>query len=228
MTPQDSSRRTEHGWEVGTAEQAGLLSDPAARTYFVPFLARARSVKAAAEEVGCRLDAMYYRVRRFVRAGLLRVVEVTPRAGRPIKLYRSVADAFYIPFRLTPYAEIEERIRRDVQAEDARLVVALARAVRASGLEGRRLYRAPDGEVMMEASGDPGPRDDWAATVRAWPDHRPVAERVSGELELTHAEARALLLAFGELAARYRAPEHDVDTRKPYLFQFAVVPWQAG
>lgn len=227
MTPTDSSRTPGDALEVTTSLQARLLSDPASRAFFLPFLARTRSVKAAAEEVGCPLDAMHYRVRRFLGAGLLRIVEERPRAGRAIKLYRSVADALYVPFALTPYAELEERIRRDVLAVDERVVAALGRAVRASGLEGRRLYRQPDGEVVVDAAGDARPRAGWRDMVLAWPEHQPVAERLDGELELTHAEARELLLACQALADRY-AGRDDADggRRRSYHFQFTVVPWE--
>lgn len=228
MTPDNSSRSDGSAREAGTPEQAKLLSDPVSRAFFVPFLARTRSVKEAADEVECALDAMHYRVRRFLAAGLLEVVGERARAGRPIKLYRSVADAFYVPFALTPYAEIEERIRRDVLAEDQRVVAALARAVRASGLEGRRIYRLDDGEVMIDAAADLGPRADWGDMVRAWPEHVPVAERIDGELELTHAEARALLLAFRSLTDRRQAEgsEHG-GKRRTYHYQYALVPWDA-
>ncbi|HKI55965.1 MAG TPA: hypothetical protein VKB31_02345 [Trueperaceae bacterium] len=225
LTDESSSPRAAP-WQVRTAHQARLLSDPSSRRYFLPFLAQTRSVKAAAEEAGCKLDAMHYRVRRFLGAGLLRVVAERPRAGRAIKLYRSVADALYVPFWLTPYAEIEERIRRDVLAEDERVVAALARGVRASGLEGRRIYRRDDGEVMVDSAAHVGPRREWSAMVRAWPEHLPVAERIGAELELTHAEARELLLAFQELADRYRRRDVAVDGgRRRYHYQIAVVPW---
>lgn len=211
--------------EVTTAGQARLLSDPTSRAYFFPFLGRTRSVKAAAEEVGCRLDAMHYRVRRFLEAGLVRVVEEVPRAGRPIKLYRSMADSFYVPFDLTPYAEVEERIRRDLREEEERMVEALARAVRLSGVEGRRIYRRADGEVMVGSAADTAPPGDWAETVHAWPRHLPVAERVSGELALTHAEAKALLLAFQSLTERYQGPRQGGEgKRRVYLFHFGLAP----
>lgn len=223
MTVPESSRGPSTSWEVGTAEQARLLSDPGSRAFFVPFLGRTRSVKAAAEEMGCRLDAMYYRVRRFLRAGLLQVVGETPRAGRPVKLYRSVADSFYVPFGLTPYAELEERIRRDLRSEEDRMVKALARAVRLSGREGRRIYRRADGEVMVDSAADTAPPGDWAEMVRAWPPQVPVTERVGGELALTHAEAKALLLGFRSLSERYEGLPED-GARRVYLFHFGLAP----
>lgn len=226
MTPSDSSSSGGPAWEVRTPLQARLLTDATSRAYFMPFLARTRSVAQAAGELGCALDAMYYRVRRFLAAGLLEVVGQRRRAGRPIKLYRSVADAFYIPFALTPFTEIEERVRHDVAAEDEAVVAALARALRDYGLEGRRLYRLPDGEDMMESAADAGEAREWRQVVRSWPAHRPVAERTSSELDLTDAEARELLLALFALQDRYRRDRAGKGRRRRYHLQFALVPWE--
>lgn len=208
-----------------TELQARLLTDAVSRSYFMPFLARTRSVSEAAVERGCALDAMHYRVRRFLAAGLLRVVGQRPRAGRPIKLYRSIAEALYIPFALTPYAEVEERIRHEVRHEDEHVVAQLARALRRGGLEGRRLYRQPDGEEMLEAAGSAGGAQDWHRVVRSLPPHQPVAERVSSEMVLTDAQAGELLAALADLQERFRAAgPSSHGRRRAYHLQFAVVP----
>jgi len=138
-----------------------------------------------------------------------------------------VADAFYIPFALTPYAEIEERVRHDLASEDEGVVAALARAIRGHGLEGRRLYRLPDGEGMLESAGDAGDARDWRQVVRSWPAHQAVAERTSSEFELTDAEARELLMALFELQERYRTAHRGGGGRvRRYHLQFALVPWE--
>ncbi len=226
MTPQDSSRGADRAWQVTTTDQARLISDPRSRAFLVPFLGRKRSVSEAAREVGCPLDAMHYRVRRFAAAGLVKAVEERPRAGRAIKLYRAVADAFYVPFELTPYAEIEERIRKDILDDDERMVRILARAVRASGLEGRRLYRTADGDPVYASANDDGPPQDWRETVRTWPEQRAVADHVGAVLELSHREALELLASCQDLLDRLRDRGGDgTVVRRPYRFQFAVVPW---
>ena len=210
-----------------TPLQARLLSDATSRRYFLPFLARTRSVSEAAREAGCALDAMHYRVKRFLGAGLLSVVGERRRAGRPIKLYRSVGEAFVIPFGLTPYAEIEDRIRADVMSEEDLVIAALARALRDSGLEGRRLYRSAEGEAMYVTAGEREDPLDWLAVVRSWPDHRRVTERFGNEFELTDGEARDLLLALHEVHERFRALDRtDGRPRRTYHVQFAVVPWE--
>ena len=139
---------------VRDAEQAKLLSDPKSFRYFDPFIAQTRTVTAAAEEVGCNLDAMLYRVKTFTKAGLLKIECEEKRAGRPIKYYRSSFDAYFVPFEVTPYAGLEERIREMRQANGESLVPAMARLLREFGWEGQRIYRHPQGAVWRESALD--------------------------------------------------------------------------
>lgn len=227
MKREDSSSVSDDAWEVRTALQARLLSDARSRAYFLPFLGRTRSVSQAAQEVGCALDAMHYRVRRFLAAGLLEVREVRRRAGRPIKLYRSVRDAFYIPFALTPYNELEERILADVIGEDERVVKALARALRAGGHEGRRLYRGADGQDMYESAADANVARDWRTVMATWPSNLPVSERVGMEFQLTDEQARRMLVEIYDVLERYRMMEVEGRPRRTYHANVAVVPWEA-
>ncbi len=226
MEEQNSSSVSDRAWEVRTPLQARLLSDATSRAYFLPFLGRTRSVTQAANEVGCALDAMHYRVRRFLAAGLLEIQGERARAGRPIKLYRSVSDAFYIPFALTPYSELEERMLVDVIREDERVVKALARALRGGGVEGRRLYRGADGVDMYESAADAGAGRDWRAVMATWPPSQPVTERVGMEFALTDDEARHMLIELYEVLERYRTLERDERARRTYHAQVAVVPWE--
>lgn len=54
------------------------------------------SVGEAAAAFNINLKSLHYHVRRLVNLGLLAEVGQRPRDGRPIKLYRTVARAFYI------------------------------------------------------------------------------------------------------------------------------------
>jgi len=222
----DSSSSGSDAWEVRTPLQARLLSDARSRAYFLPFLGRTRSVSEAAQELGCALDAMHYRVRRFLAAGLLEIRGERRRAGRPIKLYRSASDAFYIPFTLTPYAELEERILADMIRDDERVVKALARALRVGGAEGRRLYRDADGQDMYESASDARAGRDWHSVMASWPANRPVAERVGMELRLTDDEARHMLIELYEVLQRRLRIEADGGPRRSYHADIAVVPWE--
>ena len=100
---------------VADTEQARLLTEPTSKGFFKPFLAYERSASEAAAIMRCSLNTMLYRIKTLLRAGLLEVTQEKQRKGRAVKIYRSVHDAYFIPFKVTPYATIEERL--EVQSE---------------------------------------------------------------------------------------------------------------
>lgn len=160
-----------------------LLSDPESLSFLEPFLARESSISAAAEALDRPLDAVRYRVKRFLAAGLVEVVREVPRAGRAIRIYRSVADGFVLPFHVTPYADLEERLRASLGSDVEKVARATARALREEGVEGRRIYRGTDGNVHQVA----------ALPERWRPSPHQAVEAFSREVELTPARARKLL-----------------------------------
>lgn len=205
--------------------QARLLSDTRTFGYFSPFLARTRSVSEAAQEVGCNLDTMLYRVKTFLRAGLLQVVRVEKRAGRPIKYYRSLHEAYFVPLSVTPYATFEEEMRQLVRRYENAIVRELARSSRALNRQGKRIYRDSFGEVSTHTASDEDVYDFGTLPELALDStlqHAVVAELFSDELLLARDEAKALL---AQLYHLWR--EHKLEAtaaRKPYVLQVALVP----
>ena len=204
---------------VRDAGQARLLSDPQSFRYFDPFIAQTRTVTAAAEEVGCALDTMLYRVKVFLKARLLRVVQEERRAGRPIKHYRSSCDAYFVPFEATPYAGLEERIFEMREANGEQIVPAMARLLRAFGWEGQRIYRHPDGAVWRESALDA------EVNVPDVSDPRlPIGRQFFSELYLLDDEARALQRELYEVWERYKGREKRVDAaHKEYALEVSFL-----
>ncbi|WP_162176590.1 ArsR/SmtB family transcription factor [Deinococcus frigens] len=128
--------------------QAHLLSDPRSLTYFKPFLAEERTVSAAAQELGCNLNTLLYRVRVMLDAGLLRVTRTERRAGRAIKHYRSVHDAYFVPFGLTAYHTLEDRLAAQGAPLFGTLIRAYGEVLRSSEHSGRFLLRDERGAVL--------------------------------------------------------------------------------
>ena len=229
MTAQNSGRPpAEAFYTVTDPEQAQLLSNPASFRFFRPFVARERSVTAAAEEVGCNLDTMLYRVKTLLKAGLLKVSHLEKRAGRPIKHYRSAHDAYFVPFEMTPYAEVEERLTMHLRERQALVVPAMARALRQMEREGRRVYRRRDnGEVWQESAGKiekPFDLYDIESYRRHIESYRgPIAELMDDTLMLTDGEAKELLTGFYEVWRQFQGRGDDAP-RHPYFLQFTVVP----
>lgn len=212
---------------VDDPRQAKLLSNAEGFRYFEPFLAQVCTVSQAALEVGCNLDTMFYRVKTFLEAGLLQVAHLEKRAGRPVKHYRSAHNAYFIPHSATPYADVEERLRSQMQAGHETLVRGTAKVLRHRAQEGRRVYRRQDtGEVWQESAGDvmhefdfldPQSLKSYLETYRG-----PVAEAFGDRLALTDEEAKAFLLELYALWFRYQGK--GAEARQPYYFSLGLVP----
>ena len=129
-------------YTVENEKQAQLLTDPKSKAFFKPFLARECSTSQAAEAVGCPLTTMVYRIKTFLQAGLLEVTREEKRKGRAITHYRSVHSAYFIPFSLTPYATLEERLEAQAAPLFANLLRAYADAITQSGRYGHHIFRS--------------------------------------------------------------------------------------
>ena len=149
MTAPDSGSFAANFYTVTDSEQARLLTEPVSKEFFKPFLAceRSASEAAAVMQLRCSLNTMLYRVKTLLRAGLLEVVREEPRKGRAVKIYRSVHDAYFVPFTMTPYATLEERL--EVQSEPifAGLIRAYADALRQDNRYGHHIFIGDGGGV---------------------------------------------------------------------------------
>lgn len=186
---------------VADPRAARILSDPDWIPWLEPFLGRVSGVADAARRLGRPLDAMRYRVRRMEQAGLIETVGERRRAGRPIRLYSSVADGFVVPFEATPFVDLEERLRETLTADADAFARSAAAAMRASGIEARRIYRGSDGAVHQEAAAT---EEAIAASASADP-----VESLSLDVRLPRSVARELLRELIVFARRAEALERD-------------------
>ena len=218
--------RPDSGRAAGTA--AHRVDDPAAaklltqedyRAVLGVFLGRERSVGEAATELRLGLDATLYRVRRLHQAGLLEVRATRPRAGRPVKLYRAVHDAWFVPFEALPYVDLEETFL-ELHLAHARVIArAAARALRRFEWSGYRIGRNEDGRlwmrgVRMGGSGFGSPVADAGATDAML------------ELRLAPEDATRLNRELVELVQRYADLDRSDEGPPNRLLQFASVPFE--
>ena len=207
MTPLNSS--SFH--TVTDARQAQLLTEPKSKAFFKPFLAVERSATEAAAELDCQLNTVLYRVKTFVEVGLLEVTRTQQRKGRAVKHYRSVHDAYFVPFTLTSYATLEERL--EVQAEPifGDLIRSYARALRQNERYGNYLFRAGEGVVTTDA------------VPELLPSGLPVVYS-DAVVSLSKSEAVALAGALRELFQRNAETEHEPAEAQSYFFMVALLP----
>ncbi len=171
-------------YTVTNARQAQLLTEPKSKEFFKPFLAKERSVTQAAKELGCNLNTMLYRVKTLRAAKLIKVTRKEKRKGREIKYYRSAHDAYFVPFQLTAYATLEERLESQAAPIFSRLINAYAHTLRQSERFGNYIFSGPTGGVIttdlvpdLTPSGLPVVYSDFTAHL-----HKDEALKVAEEL----------------------------------------------
>ena len=201
---------------VVTAEAAELLTDPLKQRYLEPFLARDCTVAQAARELGVTANSLLYRVKLLQAAGLLRVVREVPRAGRTLKVYRSVADAFYVPFALTKAETLEALfLKLDTPLQTLfyqNVAYVMAQTETEIGLT---VWRAGEADVRTRISGGLGALFD---PLR--PDVPSVLPFWSPEVWLEPGDAKALLRELIDLIGRY----HHRGGRQRYLLHLGLAP----
>ena len=209
--------------------QAKLLSESKSFRYFAPFLAKTCTASRAAAEVGCNLDTMLYRIRTFLKAGLLEVVRLEKRPGRPIKHYRSAFDSYFVPSSATSYATYEEETQQTLRMYEDIIARELARTRRELNRPGFRIYRDGRGEVSYHSAADEAHVIDHDTLPELAKSGEftevALAEIFTDELLLTHDEARTLL---SDLYRLWRTNKREPSlSREPYLLRVVLVPLES-
>lgn len=227
MLPLYSSRPPSSAiYRVHTETQAAILKNEAVTEFFYPFLGHEKTVAEVARELDCKLNAMHYRVKTFLDTGLLRVVRQEKRAGRPVKVYRSVADAFFVPFDLTPHADIAEDWVRTVEPTVQELGRAFGAAIERRGRTGQCVFRNVEGGVSSFGAHMGSETGDIVFNLDR-PDLLVGADRC-GDIFLTEQQAKTLQDQLSNLFTRHLrlAQDDPVEGKKRerYLFIYALAP----
>lgn len=183
--------------------------------YLEPFFSP-MTVTDAARTLGTKVNTLYRWVQAWCELGLLEVTHTMPKRGRPIKLYKTTADEFFIPFASSSATTQEDLFRELNQDFDAEFARALA-GVRAeiSPQWGYKIALAANGKVKRSPYKTPHERFDYLALTM------PAAISVTNtDLYLTEEEAKALQ----HLLHNVWAPRDRRGGTKRYLIQFRLAP----
>jgi hypothetical protein len=97
--------------------------------YLEPFMGAPHTVKDAATLLKLKPNSLLYRVKRLVELGLLEVVETRQRKGRGVKIYRSSADEYFVPYAATNAKTPEEWLLRWEQGFREQLIKVSTRTI---------------------------------------------------------------------------------------------------
>jgi predicted ArsR family transcriptional regulator len=88
-------------FRVADRKAAAAFSDPLRRRLVLLLAGQKRSAGELASVTGVELKRLHYHLAALEKLGLVVVAARRARAGRPVKLYRAVADAFFVPAETT-------------------------------------------------------------------------------------------------------------------------------
>lgn len=195
---------------------ADVLTNPVTLRHLAPFLGRTATISAASRESGQKPNTTLARVRRFAELGLVEVVGTEERAGRPLKLYRSTADVFFVPFEATHSESLEAAMaERDLYWERALRRNVVRGRREALGSWGTRFYRDRRGRLQVQTAVTPDANattlDQAApATLSLWRD----------QLQLDFADAKELQREMFALVQRYQSK----TGAQRYLVRMGLAP----
>lgn len=203
---------------LSNPEAARLVVDANAQRFLRPFLSQESSLKAAADKLGVSLSHMSYWLKRFQETNLVTVVRLEPRAGKPVKVYRTTADVFVAPFELLPSATLTEFFGSFGEEQQRRFSRGLGRvsgtlAARDWGL---RVGRRDDGKLRVDTVPDTFRSD---AEIDFLAPEFPAAWQSFSTIRLTFEEAKALQRELAGLWERYL----DKSDGQVYQLQLGLV-----
>ncbi len=180
-------------------DRAAALVDPVRRRILTAFMGRERSLSEAAEALAMPLNRLAYHVGALLRLGLVGIVRERKRAGRPIRFYRAVADAFLVPAAATgrrPGAGLSAEMRAAI--DQAELLAGASDMIVALDAGGRPIMTRHGAEAATDAC------EYWRV------------------LALTRSEAQALAAELGALLRRYEGKPGK--GKRTYLAHGALAP----
>lgn len=194
---------------------AEFLLDHSTQRLLHPFMGKAESVSQAAKALGISISALLYRVQKLQKWEMLTVVSEEQRAGRPIKLYSTTADSFFIPFGATRAETLERYLTETKQYFEKMLTSNIAELMRRENREwGIRVYKDEDGSVCTRMAEYPDKVVGFKEMEAA------VLDFYYPGLRLSRTDAKVFQLELGELVQKYAQKEG----RQPYLLHIGLTP----
>lgn len=209
---------------------ARVLADAYTRMYFEPFVWRERRVSDVARELGVSKTAMLYRVRQFLRLGLLEVTRSEARAGRAIRYYRSSSRGYFVPFAATSADSIHALYEASLDSARRGVLSVLTQAWSALADDPRwfGLYTYGDDHGLKSHVLLPYPPeiDNEGLTHGLLDillaDDQPALWDNTTTLQLRPADAKALQRELHDIHQRYRTVE--AANGQTYLIRLTLAP----
>jgi hypothetical protein len=201
---------------VTDPKAAAFLADPQHSVFLYPFIGRECTASEVARIYKISIKSVLYQIKRMIELGLLRIVRLEPRRGSPIKHYRAVTDAFFVPHVATNNETLEAMVNQWSQSLQPVYLRSYAQALsRVSSDWGVRISRDQTG--LLRISPAMRPEEDWDVFA---PDAPFLMEGWLTDLHLDFEAAKAFQLELAGLYLRYAAMRGS----QRYIVRIAVAP----
>ena len=212
--------------ELSDPEAARVVTDTKARRYLEPFIGQERSVSQLAQELSVHISSADYRVKQFLRLGLVEQTRLERRRGRAVKYYSAVAEGFYVPFSATSHATTETLSPNAFENLQARLNKSIAEAwTRAAGEPralGIHLYRADNGAPSQNITTYPDADEPTRFFEALCEAGAPAVWDTWGSRRLSPENAKRLQRELASMLQRY--PPDDAPGNEAYIVRLAIAP----
>lgn len=133
--------------QITDPQVAKSIIDGTKQRYLHPFVDRETNLKDAAQTLGITIDSLFYWVQKWLDFGILTVSRTEPRAGRPIKYYRTTSKKIFIHVSATNSGLVLEMMRNTREHYDRLFTTNVAHAIKERDEIGIVISRSAEGEV---------------------------------------------------------------------------------
>jgi len=200
---------------IENANVAEFLLDYSTQKMLHPFIGKEESVANAARILDLSISALLYRVQRLQEWGILTLVREEKRAGRPIKLYQTTTERFFIPFGVTRSETLEKFLVESKQQLETILTKNIAAVLQRTDLDfGMWIFKDEVGVIctQMATASD---------TILDFSQMQPaILDFYYPHLSLNQEDAKALQEELSGLIQKYAAK----DGKQPYLVHIGLTP----
>jgi hypothetical protein len=201
-------------FKVETTEQATLLTKTASFLCLEPFFSGPKGLSEVAREINISPERMSYWVRKFLATNLLVEAGTHSREfGRPIQLYQTATKAFYVPFELTPFFDLEALLHEEFDTYDDLRAKSLASLLTKAGLSGEIIYFDEGLKKVVNHTAIPDNSIDTLLQVGQRAFH------TIGIIEMTDEDARWLREQLHLIRQKVIEASRKPDPKRRYLVQ---------
>ena len=185
------------------------------------------TLSEVADKLDISLSKLSYHVNKWLEYNIIEVVREEKRAGRPVKIYKTTNQRFFIPFHLTPSASLEDLLvamTRDVHEIAMR---ETAHTLKKAGDNWGILWEAAEESGAIRGSPSPYPGSSTQTLLEQLEtEDGPISHFNFAKLKLDFPTAKALQKELLALHEKYQ--DLQQEKQQSYLLQLGITSLRPG